>query len=61
MKALLIDPEAQTIEPIEIHGEADIVSISGNDKITSDQGTSIECWVRTARESSLVLMMKVTH
>ena len=36
MKALLIDPEAQTIEPIEIHGEADIVSISGNDKITSE-------------------------
>ena len=37
MKALLIDPEAQTIEPIEIHGEADIVSIIGYDTITSDE------------------------
>jgi di/tripeptidase len=37
MKALLVDPEAQTIEPIEIQGKEDIVGIIGYDTITSDE------------------------
>lgn len=37
MKALLIDPQSQNIEPIEIQGQEDIVSIIGYDTITSDE------------------------
>jgi hypothetical protein len=36
MKALLIDPEKQTIEPIEIGGMEDIVTLVGYETIESD-------------------------
>ena len=37
MKAMLIDPQAQDIEQIEIQGEDDIRNIIGYDTITSDE------------------------
>jgi hypothetical protein len=37
MKALLITPETQLIEPIEISGHEDIVKLIGYDTITSDE------------------------
>lgn len=36
MKALLIDPESQTVEAIEIAGKEDIVRLIGYDTIESD-------------------------
>lgn len=36
MKALLIDPESQTIEEIEISGKEDIAQVIGFDTIESD-------------------------
>jgi hypothetical protein len=36
MKALLIDPEKQSLEPIEIQGRDDIVKLIGYDTIESD-------------------------
>ena len=54
MKALLIDPQSQNIESIEIQGQEDIVSIIGYDTITSDEIGSVgdrlffdeECFLR---------------
>jgi hypothetical protein len=37
MKALLITPETQTIDMIEIDGQEDIVKLIGFDTITSDE------------------------
>ena len=36
MKALLIDPEKQSLEPIEIQGRDDIVKLIGYDTLESD-------------------------
>jgi hypothetical protein len=36
MKAILIDPEHQTIEPVEINGTEDIARLIGYDTIESD-------------------------
>jgi hypothetical protein len=36
MKALLIDPEKQSLEPIEIQGREDIAKLIGYDTIESD-------------------------
>ena len=36
MKALLIDPQKQSLEPIEIQGRDDIVKLIGYDTIESD-------------------------
>ena len=37
MKALVIDPEAQSIEEINIGGQEDLIRIIGYDTITSDE------------------------
>jgi hypothetical protein len=36
MKALLIDPEKQSLEPVEIQGREDIAQLVGYDSIESD-------------------------
>lgn len=37
MKALLIDPTTQSIEPVDIEGHDDLVNIIGYDTLTSDE------------------------
>jgi hypothetical protein len=37
MKALLISPDTQSIEPVDISGHDDIVNMIGFDTITSDE------------------------
>ena len=37
MKALVIDPEAQFIEEINIEGQEDLIRVIGYDTITSDE------------------------
>ena len=57
MKALLIDPEKQSLEPIEIQGRDDIAKLIGYDTIESDAvGTAgdrlffdEECFLRGAK------------
>lgn len=57
MKALLINPESKTIEPIEINGPDDIVNLIGYDTIISDeigpQGDRLffdeECFLRGSK------------
>jgi hypothetical protein len=57
MKALLIDPENRSLEPIDIQGREDIVKLIGYDTIESDAvGTAgdrlyfdEECFLRGSR------------
>lgn len=57
MKALPINPESKTIEPIEINGPDDIVNLIGYDTIISDeigpQGDRLffdeECFLRGSK------------